>query len=51
MRIVARVGHLVQRTEDSHTGQKLAGWMIGRSGDTVCGLYRAQRDEEREFLG
>jgi hypothetical protein len=24
---------------------------IGRSGDTVCGLHRAQGDEEHEFLG
>jgi hypothetical protein len=25
--------------------------MIKRSDDTVCGLYRAQGDEECEFLG
>jgi hypothetical protein len=25
--------------------------MIGRSGYTVCGLHRAQEDEEHEFLG
>jgi hypothetical protein len=25
--------------------------MIERSGDTVCGLHRAQGDKEREFLG
>jgi hypothetical protein len=25
--------------------------MIERSGDVVCSLHRAQRDEEREFLG
>jgi hypothetical protein len=32
-------------TEDpgwSSTGQVLSGWMIGRSGDAVCGLHRAQ---------
>jgi hypothetical protein len=35
----------------SSTSQVLDGWMIERSGDTMCGLHRAQRDEEREFLG
>jgi hypothetical protein len=25
--------------------------MIERSGDAVCGLHHAQRDEERIFLG
>jgi hypothetical protein len=34
----------------SSTGQVLDGRMIERSGDTVCGLYRAQGDDEREFL-
>jgi hypothetical protein len=29
----------------------LGGWMIGRSGDAVCGLHHAQGDEERGFLG
>jgi hypothetical protein len=29
----------------------LGGRMIGRSGDTICGLYRAQGDEECVFLG
>jgi hypothetical protein len=28
----------------------LDGWMIERSGDAVYGLYRAQGDEEHEFL-
>jgi hypothetical protein len=37
-------------------GWSSTGWVIGdrvikRSGDAVCGLHRAQGDEEREFLG
>jgi hypothetical protein len=35
----------------SSTGQVLGGWTIWRSGDVVCGLHRAQGDEESEFLG
>jgi hypothetical protein len=35
----------------SSTGRVLGGQTIGRSGDTMCGLYRAQGDEERGFLG
>jgi hypothetical protein len=35
----------------SNTGRVLGGWTIEMSGDTACGLYRAQEDEEREFLG
>jgi hypothetical protein len=35
----------------SSTGRILDGRTIGRSGDTVCGLHRAQGDEERRFLG
>jgi hypothetical protein len=50
-RIVARVGHLMQMIEDGHAGRVLGGWMIGRLGDDVCGLYRAHEDEKREFLG
>jgi hypothetical protein len=50
-RIVVRVGDLVQRTEDGHTGRVLDGWTIGRSGDVVCGLHCACGDEEHEFLG
>jgi hypothetical protein len=39
----------VQRTGD---GQAQVGYsMIGRSGDVVCSLYRAQGDEEHRFLG
>jgi hypothetical protein len=35
----------------STTGRILGGWMIKRSGDTVCGLYHTQGNEERGFLG
>jgi hypothetical protein len=35
----------------SSTGRILGGWTIGRSGDVVCDLYRAQEDEECGFLG
>jgi hypothetical protein len=35
----------------SSTGRVLRGWTIERSGDVVCGLHRAQGDEEHEFLG
>jgi hypothetical protein len=51
MRIVVGVGDLVQMTEDGRTGWVLGGCAIERSGDAVCGLYRAHGDEEREFLG
>jgi hypothetical protein len=51
IRIVVGVGDLIQRTGDARTGQVLGGRMIGRSGDTVFGLYCAQGDEERGFLG
>jgi hypothetical protein len=34
----------------SNTSRVLGGWTIGRSGDAMCGLYRAQRDKERRFL-
>jgi hypothetical protein len=50
-RIVAGVGYLVQRTGDGRTGRVLRGWVIEWSGGAVCGLHRARRDEEREFLG
>jgi hypothetical protein len=50
-RIVAGVEDLVQRTRGwSSTDQVLGGRAIRRSGDTVCGLYRAHGDEERRFL-
>jgi hypothetical protein len=48
--IVAGVGDMVQRTGDGRTGQVLSDRTIERSGDAVCGLYRARRDEERGFL-
>jgi hypothetical protein len=51
MRIVARVGDLVQRTADGHTGQVLGGRAIEMSGGAMCGLHRARGDEEHGFLG
>jgi hypothetical protein len=51
MWIVAGVEDLEQMTRDGRTGLVLGGRTIGRSGDTVCGLYLAQGDEERGFLG
>jgi hypothetical protein len=51
MRIMARVGDLMQRTRHGRTGRVLGGRMIGRSDDTVCGLHRARGDDERVFLG
>jgi hypothetical protein len=51
MRIGEGVGDLVQRSKDGRTGQVLSGWMIGRSGDIVCGLHRARGDDEHGFLG
>jgi hypothetical protein len=35
----------------SSTGRVLIAHMIERLGDAVCGLHRAQGDEEREFIG
>jgi hypothetical protein len=51
MRIVVGVGDLVQRTGDGRIGRVLGGQTIERSGDTMCDLYRAHRDEKRKFLG
>jgi hypothetical protein len=34
----------------SSTDRVLAGQVIGRSREVVCGLYDAQGDEERGFL-
>jgi hypothetical protein len=51
MRIMTGVEDLVQGTENGRTGRVLGGRTIGRSGDIMCGLYRAQGDEKREFLG
>jgi hypothetical protein len=50
-KIMAGVGDLVQRTRDCRTGWVLSGRAIERSDVTVCGLYYARGDEEREFLG
>jgi hypothetical protein len=35
----------------SSTGQVLGAWVIGMSGDAMCGLHRARGDEESGFLG
>jgi hypothetical protein len=35
----------------SKTSRVLGGQMIDRMGDNVCFLYRAQGDEEHDFLG
>jgi hypothetical protein len=50
MRIVARVGDLVQRTGDGRIGRVLGGRVIERSSGAVCGLHHACGDEERGFL-
>jgi hypothetical protein len=50
-KIVTGVGDIVQRIGDGRTGQVLGCRTIGRSGDAVFSLYRAQGDEERMFLG
>jgi hypothetical protein len=49
--IVTEVEDLVQRIGNGCTGQVLSGRTIRRSGDVVCDLHRARRDDEREFLG
>jgi hypothetical protein len=49
-RTVTKVRDLVQRIRDDRTGQVLGGRAVERSGDAVCGLHHAHRDEEREFL-
>jgi hypothetical protein len=35
----------------SSTGRILGGQTVRRSGDAVCGLFCAQENEERRFLG
>jgi hypothetical protein len=50
-RIVAGEGDLVQRTDDGCIGWVHVGQTIERSGNAVCGLHRAQGDEEHDFLG
>jgi hypothetical protein len=35
----------------SSTGRVFGGWTIEKSGDALCGLHRAQGDEERWFVG
>jgi hypothetical protein len=36
---------------DGHTGRRLGGRVIERSGGAVCGLHRGRADEEHGFLG
>jgi hypothetical protein len=43
--------HSAEDREWSSTGWVLSGQMIRRSGDAVCGLYRAQENEKCGFLG
>jgi hypothetical protein len=50
-RIMAGVEDMMQRTGDGRIGRVLSGRMIERLSDTVYGLHRAYRDEERGFLG
>jgi hypothetical protein len=47
---VARVGDLVQRTGDGHTGRVLGCRTVERSGGAVCGLHLARGDQKRGFL-
>jgi hypothetical protein len=42
---------LKQMIENGRTDQVLGDRAIERSGDDMCGLHRACRDEEHEFLG
>jgi hypothetical protein len=51
MRIVARVGDLMQRIGDGRTDRILGGRTIERSGGAMCGLHLARGDKERGFLG
>jgi hypothetical protein len=43
--------HSVDDQGWSSTDRVLDGWMIKRSGDIVCDLYRAQGDEDSVLLG
>jgi hypothetical protein len=48
---VTRVGDLVQKIRDGHTGRVLGGRAVERSGDAVYGLHLTCGDKERGFLG
>jgi hypothetical protein len=50
MRIMVGVEDLMQSIEDGHTGRILGGRAIERSGDAMCGLYRARGDGKCRFL-
>jgi hypothetical protein len=43
--------HGTEDQEWSRTGQVLGGRTIKRSGDAVCGMYRAHGDEEHGYHG
>jgi hypothetical protein len=45
MRIVTRVGDLLQRIRDGRIGQVLDSRTVERSVGVVCGLHRARGDE------
>jgi hypothetical protein len=47
-RIMVGVADLVQRTRDSQEHVRYS--VVGRSSGVVCGLHRAQGDEECEFI-
>jgi hypothetical protein len=51
IRTAARVGDLVQKTDDGRTGRVLGGRAVERSGGAMCGLHHACGDEECGFLG
>jgi hypothetical protein len=51
IRTMARVGDLVQKTDDGRTGRVLGGRAVERSGGAMCGLHHARGDEECGFLG
>jgi hypothetical protein len=50
MRIVERVGDLVQKIGDDPTGRILGDRTIERSGGAVCSLHRARGDDECGFF-
>jgi hypothetical protein len=50
MKIMTRVGDLVQSSGDGRTGRVLGRRTIGWLGDVVCGLHRARVDKELRFL-
>jgi hypothetical protein len=51
MRIMVRVGDLMQMTRDNRTDRVLGGRTIGRSSDAMYNMHRARGDEKHGFLG